>query len=68
MLKKIIYYGRYKVFDILFNNIPHKILDILEKSNPFDISNDSFNYMNDVICSNTQNIKKDKEHDELFKL
>ena len=48
-LKKIIYYGRLKVFEFLFFNIPYVILDLLSKFNPLDISNsDEFSYTEDI--------------------
>ena len=48
-LKKIIYYGRFKVFEFLFFNIPYVILDLLSKSNPLDISeSDDFSYTEDI--------------------
>ena len=50
-LMKIIYYGRAKVFDFLFFNIPYKILDILKNSNPFDLSlfgDDLPSYIDDI--------------------
>ena len=37
-LKKIIYYGRFNVFEFLFFNIPYVIMDLLSKSNPLDIT------------------------------
>jgi hypothetical protein len=48
-LKKIIYYGRFNVFEFLFFNIPYVILDLLSKSNPLDISeSDDFSYNEDI--------------------
>jgi len=51
MLKKIVYYGRFNVFEILFENIPYKILDIISKSNPLDLkieNVDEFSYIEDI--------------------
>jgi hypothetical protein len=48
-LKKIIYYGRFKVFEFLFFNIPYFILDLLSKTNPLDISeSDDISYIDDI--------------------
>lgn len=48
-LKKIIYYGRLKVFEFLFENIPYIILDLLSKSNPFDITDlEDISYTEDI--------------------
>lgn len=48
-LKKIIYYGRLRVFEFLFENIPYIILNLLSKSNPFDISDlEDISYTDDI--------------------
>jgi hypothetical protein len=48
LFKKIIYYGRFDVFEILYFHIPHKILSILKISNPFDLKGVDFCYINDI--------------------
>ena len=49
MLQKIIYYGRFEVFEFIFFNIPHVILDLLSKSNPFDIVGlNDISYIDDI--------------------
>ena len=49
VFKKIIYYGRLKVFEFLFFNIQYIILDLLSESNPLDISEyDDICYTDDI--------------------
>lgn len=75
MLKKILYYGRFKVFEKLYWEIPWKVLSILEKYNPFYIGNEDFNYIDDIYdgkywdndeCDKI--IIGTKQHAQLFKL
>ena len=47
-LQKIIYYGRYKVFLFLMENIPWKIMDILSQSNPFNLEQTKISYIDDL--------------------
>lgn len=47
-LKKIIYYGRYDVFELLYFHIPYKILPILKESNPLDFRGIEINYSDDI--------------------
>jgi hypothetical protein len=48
LLKKIIYYGRFEVFEKLYWYIPWKILSILKDNNPFDLTDCDFNYCDDI--------------------
>ena len=47
-LKKIIVYGRLKVFDFLFLNVPWLILNLLKDSDPFDLSDIELDYTDDI--------------------
>ena len=47
-LKKIIYYGRFDVFELLYFHIPYKILSILKESNPLDFRDIEINYTTDI--------------------
>lgn len=74
MLKKIIYYGRFEVFEKLYYNIPWKILSILEKHNPLDLTNCNFDYSDDInggsFWGNDEHERKvigKKQHKELCK-
>lgn len=76
MLKKIIYYGRFDVFEKLYYNIPWKILSILEKHNPLDldITNCDFDYSDDVNGGDFwdnelgRKVIGEKKHKELCKM
>ena len=48
MLKKILYYGRFEVFEKIYWNVPWKILSILEANNPFDLTDCKCNYSEDI--------------------
>ena len=48
LLTKIVYYGRYDVFKLLFFHIPYKILLILKESNPLDFRNTYIDYTDDI--------------------
>jgi hypothetical protein len=74
-LQKIIYYGRFKVFILLLECIPWKILEILSQSNPFDLSGMNIRYKNDlwdgISWNNDENDKliigkNDREHKKLI--
>jgi hypothetical protein len=60
-LKKIIYYGRIKVFEFLFFHIPYVILDLLSKSNPLDISDFEGVFYTDDIWNGTTLIENEYE-------
>lgn len=47
-LKKIIYYGRYDVFELLYFHIPYKVPPILKESKPHDFSGFDINYTKDI--------------------
>jgi hypothetical protein len=72
-LKKIIYYGRFEIFEKLYFFIPYQILDILSKSNIFDIDNIEFDYLDDIWDSyrfdnNDEPVIGIKKHKELLNL
>lgn len=48
-LTKIVYYGRYEVFNKLYEIIPTKLMTILQTSNPLDISKNVCHYRTDVL-------------------
>ena len=51
-LQKIIHYGRLQIFEFLLETISHKIFNILKNSNPFDFSNSTFDYIDDIWDGN----------------
>lgn len=75
-LKKIVYYGRFEVFEFLFFNIPYVILDLLSKSNPLDLTGlEDISYTEDIWNGNILNIGEnekqiigEKKHKELIDL
>lgn len=73
MLKKIIYYGRFEVFEKIYWNVPWKILSILEANNPFDLTNCECDYTEDINGGShwgnderERRIIGKKEHKKLF--
>lgn len=75
LLKKIIYYGRYDVFKLLYFHISYKILPILKESNPLDFSDIIISYTNDIYGGSSWGndecdrcIVGKKNHDKLIKL
>ena len=74
-LKKIIYYGRCDVFELLYFHIPYKILPILSESNPLDFRGIEINYTNDIHGGsnwgnheNDRSIVGKKNHTSLIEL
>lgn len=74
-LKKIVYYGRYDVFELLYFLIPYKILPILKESNPLDFNGIENNYTTDIHGGshwgndeNDRSIVGNKNHVSLIKL
>ena len=61
-LKKIIFYGRLKVFEFLMDHIPSKTLLLLSESNPLDLTETKFSYNIDIWAGkswNTDELEKD---------
>lgn len=76
LLKKIVFYGRFEVFEFLFFHIPWKILDLMASSNPLDLSIDNdYIYIDDIwngiTWDNHENAKPiigKKNHKDLINL
>lgn len=75
MLKDIIYYGRFEVFEKIYWHIPWKILSILEANNPFDLTDCNCDYTEDINggshWGNNEYERKiigKKKHKELFNM
>lgn len=75
MLKKIMYYGRFEVFEKIYWHIPWKIHSILKDHNPFDFGDFYYDYTYDIYGGSywgrdeyDRTIIGKREHDKLFKL
>ena len=73
MLKRIVYYGRFDVFEKIYWNVPWIILSILETNNPFDLTDCEYDYTDDINGGShmgndecDRKIIGKKKHKELF--